>query len=416
MGRTVTAGAGGNAPLRGGLRRHPAFVVLVVTAAQMATAMTNAVLPTIAPEVAQSLGIEPAWVGYQVSLFFAAAMVGTAYGGGCIARFGPARATQLTLAGCITGVLLFMLPNAAFIVAGSLIAGLGTGFINAAGAQILVDYTPAARRNLVFSLKQTGMPLGGMVVSLTAPALALAFGWRWAFLPMIAIALTALLLNQYARRLWDSGRDPRAPLAGEALGALPLVWRAPALRWLALAGLCFSAVQRMLLTYLVLYLVSERGYGLVEAGVLLSVTQASGFVARPAWGWIADRLRSGMHVLMLIGIITTLGTIGLILIPGGTAMYAVCAVLGLSSVGWNGLYYAETTRIAGSERAGAVTGAASFFVYAGVLSGPALFALAYGFLGSYTHTLYTLVVISLVSLAAAAVAFRRAGARAPVYA
>jgi hypothetical protein len=63
----------------GDLRCHPVFVVAVVTAAQMATAMTNAVLPTMAPKVAESLGIEPAWVGYQVSTFFAAAMVGMLY-------------------------------------------------------------------------------------------------------------------------------------------------------------------------------------------------------------------------------------------------------------------------------------------------------------------------------------------------
>src|SRR5690606_13279339 len=223
------------------LRRHPAFVVFVVTAAQMAAAMANAVLPTIAPEVAAALDIEPAWVGYQVSMFFAAAMVGTAYGGGCIARFGPARTSQFTLAACVTGVVLFMLPHPAFIVVGSLIAGFGTGFINASGAHILVRYTPASRRNLVFSLKQTGMPLGGMIVSLTAPALALALGWRWAFLPVIAIAALALVLNQHARSLWDSERKPGAALGGELLGALPLVWRAPALRWLALAGLCFAA-------------------------------------------------------------------------------------------------------------------------------------------------------------------------------
>ena len=399
-----------------GLRAQPAFVVAVVTAAQMATAMTNAILPTIAPEVAQALGIEPAWVGYQVSIFFAAAMVGTAYGGTCIARLGPARATQFTLAGCIAGVSLFMLPHAAFVVLGSLVAGFGTGFINASGAQILVRYTPASRRNLVFSLKQTGMPLGGMVVSLTAPALALGMGWRWAFAPMIGIALAAIVLNQYARPLWDSGRNAAAAAGGEALGALPLVWRAPALRWLALAGLAFSAVQRMLLTYLVLYLVTDRGYGLVQAGVLLSVTQAAGFVARPVWGWIADRAGGGMRVLMLIGLITTAGSVALIVVEGGTLMYLVCAVLGLSSVGWNGLYYAETTRLAGAENAGAVTGGASFFVYAGVLGGPALFAVAYGFLGSYAATLHTLVVVSMASLAALAIAFRHAGTRSPVYA
>src|SRR5690606_29299411 len=123
-----------------------------------------------------------------------------------------------------------------------------------------------------------------------------------------------------------------------------------------------------------------------------------------------------MRVLILISVITTVGSIALIVLDGRAALYIVCAALGLSSVGWNGLYYAETTRLAGPENAGAVTGGASFFVYAGVLGGPALFALTYGYVGSYTQTLYTLVAISIAALAALAVAARRAASHAPVYA
>ena len=47
---------------------------------------------------------------------------------------------------------------------------------------------------------------------------------------------------------------------------------------------------------------------------------------------------------------------------------------------------------------------------------PALFALTYGYIGSYAHTLYTLVAVSIVALGALAVAARRAASRAPVYA
>jgi hypothetical protein len=45
---------------------HPAsawFVVLVTTAAQMVVAMSNIVLSTIAPKVAESLGVAPVLVG-----------------------------------------------------------------------------------------------------------------------------------------------------------------------------------------------------------------------------------------------------------------------------------------------------------------------------------------------------------------
>ena len=51
----------------------------------------------------------------------------------------------------------------------------------------------------------------------------------------------------------------------------------------------------------------------------------------------------------------------------------------------------------------------------GVLSGPAVFAAAYGYLGSYAETLYTMAVIGAGSIAALWIAQRRALARPPVW-
>ena len=73
------------------------FVVLVTTAAQMVVAMSNIVLPTIAPKVAESLGVDPVLVGYQVSLTFGAAMVASVYGGVLVLRWGAARMTQISM-------------------------------------------------------------------------------------------------------------------------------------------------------------------------------------------------------------------------------------------------------------------------------------------------------------------------------
>jgi len=59
----------------------PWYVVLVTTAAQMVVAMSNIVLSTIAPKVAESLGVAPVLVGYHVGLTFGAAAVASVYGG-----------------------------------------------------------------------------------------------------------------------------------------------------------------------------------------------------------------------------------------------------------------------------------------------------------------------------------------------
>jgi sugar phosphate permease len=70
---------------------------------------------------------------------------------------------------------------------------------------------------------------------------------------------------------------------------MALLWRFPQLRWLSVASMFMSGVQLCLSSFAVTMLVQEAGYGLVAAGVMLSVAQGAGVAGRIAWGWIADR-------------------------------------------------------------------------------------------------------------------------------
>ena len=84
----------------------------------------------------------------------------------------------------------------------------------------------AARRNLFFSIKQTGVPLGGMIIGLLAPSVALRFGWSAPCWIIAALALALAVAAQPHRAAWDAHRDPSKklsilPLAG--LGALPVL-------------------------------------------------------------------------------------------------------------------------------------------------------------------------------------------------
>ena len=161
---------------------HPAsawFVVLVTTAAQMVVAMSNIVLSTIAPKVAESLGVAPVLVGYHVGLTFGAAAVASIYGGIVVLRLGAARTTQLSMVASVLGLALIALPHVGFIALGSVAVGVGMGFASPAASYLLVQHTSPNRRNLLFSIKQTGVPLGGVIIALTAPVLAVTVGWRW---------------------------------------------------------------------------------------------------------------------------------------------------------------------------------------------------------------------------------------------
>jgi len=388
-------------------------VVLATFATQAVVTMSNSTLPTIAPKLAEVMALDAALIGYQVSILFGGAVTGTLFGGSFTRRYGACRTLQTSLAFSGIGVLMMIIPSVVAIVAGSLIAGFGQGLLNSATAHLLVKYTRASRRNLLFSIKQSGVPFGGMLVALTAPAIALTMGWQWAIVCVAVLIALLLALVQPARASWDADRDPDADLSQQKFGGVPLVFHEPALRWISFAGLLFAAMQRALATFVVIYLVAERGYTLIEAGVMLSVLHAGGIAGRLAWGWIADRY-SSTAVLLAVAAISVACTFALMALEADwprAAVYALFFVFGSAALGWNGVLHAETARLSPPGMAGAVAGGSTFFVFGGVLIGPSVFAAAYGVLGSYSATLILLALASaagaVLLLLARATASRR---------
>ena len=360
--------------------------------------MSNSTLPTIAPKLAEVLALDAALVGYQVSILFGGAVVGTLFGVSLTQRYGACRTMQTSLTLSATGILLMIVPSLLAIVAGSLIAGFGQGILNSATAHLLVAHTPPGRRNLLFSIKQSGVPFGGMLVALSAPAIALALGWQWALLFVAATIAVLLALLQPVRAAWDADRDPRADASPQKFGGVPLVMREPAIRWVSLAGLLFAAMQRCIITFTVVYLVAERGYSLIDAGVMLSMLHVGGICGRLAWGWIADHY-SSTGVLLVIAAISIAATVALMALDDAwprAATYVLFFVFGSAALGWNGVLHAETARLSPPGMASVVAGGSTFFVFGGVLIGPSVFAATYGVSGSYSASFI------LVALAAAA--------------
>ncbi|HET9404608.1 MAG TPA: MFS transporter [Burkholderiales bacterium] len=377
------------------------YVVLVTTAAQMVVAMANIVLPTIAPKVAETLQVDPVLVGYHVGLTFGAATLTSVYGGLAVMRWGAASATQFAMLSAVAGLGMLALPHLGFIALGSIAVGIGMGLAAPAAAHLLVRHTPPERRNLVFSIKQTGVPLGGVIVSLTAPALAVTVGWQWALAMIAAAGVATLLLTRRASAIWDADRNAAGSLHSNPFGGVPLVWKLEPLRWISLAAVLFSAVQRILLSFTVIYLVAEGGYGLVEAGVMLSLAQIGGSIARIPWGWLADRLKSGLAVLTIICVIMIITSIALVALDATwpkPLVYLLFLLLGASCVGWNGIVHAECARLSPPGSISLVAGGTSFFVYGGVMMGPPVFAVAYGAIGSYGTTFWLMVAGAVAAL------------------
>ena len=365
---------------------------------QAMVAMALLTLPVMAPVAAQALSVSPAMVGFYVSITYLGAMFASLTSGNTVSRFGPIRVSQLGLLLCALGLCLCATPWLPVIAIGALLIGLGYGPITPASSQILARTTPADRMALVFSIKQTGVPLGAMMAGAIVPSLMLALNWQWTMV-MVAIAcVLSALLAQPLRQELDELRQANLPFQMSALTSpIRMVLGHRPLATMAACSFMFSMVQMSLTTYLVTYLHDDLSYGLVSAGLLLSVTQMGGMGGRILWGYVADKWLGAQKTLALLAALMALCSLTTALFLPVLPLWGIWMVLivyGASAIGWNGVYLSEVARQAPEGKASMATGGTLTFTFLGVVIGPPIFGALSTAFGSYRAGFLALVVTS----------------------
>jgi fucose permease len=388
-------------------------VLLVTTATQSFSTLGILALAAVAPAAAAGLGVSPALIGYQIGIVFFGAMLSASAAGGIVARYGPVRASQFSLWLIAAGCAVSAAGSIYALVPGAIAMGLGYGIPNPAASHLLARIPSHRSINLLYSIKQTGVPVGGILSGLLVPPLTLAFGWQ-AGLASCALLLTALGAAIGAvREDWDTERNPDAPVLSSILRSASLVWGHAPLRWVAMASFLYSGVQLSLTGFLATYLVSDIRLSLVLAGTVLSITHASGAVGRLVWGWLADRLRSGGLALILNGLLAIVGALlTAAMAPQWpiAAVIAASAAFGFCAVGWNGVYMALISRLSPPGSIGFATGGSLIMTYAGVIVMPPAFAALHNRLGlTYGAGFAVLSIVMLLGVACVWLA-RRASA------
>jgi MFS family permease len=208
------------------------------------------------------------------------------------------------------------------------------------------------------------------------------------------------------------------PISGLSVGGFRSLAQSPPLVRLAWASFCFAAIQLCLLAFLVVLLVEELGFDLISAGAILAAVQVVGALGRILWGIVADRLRNGLAVLLGLALLMALSSAAVVgLSPAGPKflIIAVFQVLGISAVGWNGVFLSEIARLSPPRAIGLTTGAAMFVTFMGVVAGPPVFSALQSLLRSYAWSYALLVVLALIAavLIRAAQKAARGSRRAP---
>ena len=376
----------------------PLLLTLVI---QAMVAMALLTLPVMAPVVAQALQVSPALVGLYVSVTYAGAMVATLMGGATVARMGAIRVSQWGLVLCALGLLLCAVPWLPAMVLGAVLIGLGYGPITPASSHLLARTTPKHQMSLVFSIKQTGVPLGSMLAGAVVPTLALLINWQLSMVTVAGLCLLCAWVSQGLRGELDSDRQASAAIHWSSLiQPIRLVVSHRALLTMASCSFMFSMIQLSLTTYLVTFLHDDLSYGLVAAGLALSVTQLGGIGGRVAWGYVADRWLGARGMLLLLASMMALGALASAFLTSETPQGVVVLILvafGASAIGWNGVYLAEVARRAPPGLASMATGGSLAFTFLGVVLGPPMFGALSGMFGTYRAGFVGLMVMACAS-------------------
>jgi sugar phosphate permease len=231
----------------------------------------------------------------------------------------------------------------------ALAAGVGASVQSASGRAVMQWFAPG-ERGLAFGVRQTAVPVGGIVGALALPRLAEGGGVDAAFLFLGSFCLvTALIGYAVVRELPSEGVDVEE-----------VEWTLRDRRlWLLCGGSgLYVTAQMVLFSFLVLYLHDERGYSTAGSAGVLAVAQAGAMVLRLGAGRWSDVLRSRIVPLRRIGLATTAVFAGAAILLGAGNLVVVPLLVAATALSgaWNGLSFVAAAELAGTARSGAAIG------------------------------------------------------------
>lgn len=380
-------------------------------AIQALMSMADFAVPVLAPVAAADIGVAATLIGVWVAGLYGSAMLSGLAVGPWLQRCGAIRVSQAALVLSAAGLGLFVLAHPALAMLSAICLGLAYGTVNPASSDVLARHTPARWRAFVFSIKQSGVTLGGALAGAITPVLAAWYGWQAAALILGGVLVFLALLVEPTRPRIDRPNEPDAPRSNVSIIApIRLILAHKQLRWLTVAAVLYSGVQVCLFSFLVVYMTGAVGLPLTIAGLAYAAFQSGGIAGRIFWGGLAGGVISARALLILLG----LATAGLLVVIALFAplwpiaiVFVLAVVLGGCALGWNGLYMSEVARLAPDGRIGEATGGAQFFFFAGAMAVPPAFGLLVDLSGGYDIPFAAIAVMSIGASTAVALANER---------
>ena len=356
--------------------RRFAFGSLLFVAMGAAT-FTAASIGILATFIIDDLSISRAELGVVLAVVNVVAAVLSPVVGRITDRIGGKAAiiALFVIAGA-TFLLLGIAAGYVMLLAGALTGAFSNAFANPATNKLIAEDLPVGERGLITGVKQSGVQFGIFLGGLTVPSIAVAIGWRGAYLVVAAIPLIFALLA-----LWVV---PAAPQSA-ALHPERQRMRLPGAIWW-LAGYGFLSGFSGSVTYLVpLFAEETLNLSPIAGGIAVAVIAMIAVAGRIVWSRYAEQSGAYRGSLFTMAGLSLLAA-GLFFASGQIAVWllwpaAIAIALGSSS--WNSVGMLAVMIEAGVAATGRASGVVLFGFLTGLGVGPPIFGAIVDSTGSY---------------------------------
>jgi MFS family permease len=358
-------------------------VLGLATFMQVGVSLPQQTPAAIGPVLSHALGLSRAELGLLTSAIWGGMLIGMLPFGMLVDRYGE-RSMLLVGGTLLAGCLVLASRAAGFqpLFLALVPAAIGASAASPGGTRALAAWFEPRMRGTAMGIRQTGVTAAGVLAALVLPPVAIAFGWRAAFLAVAATALVGMVAFVVLYREPAAGpRGARRPLALRAL--------LRSRTWLAATvyGWVFMGALGSVVAYLAVSLNQDAGLSPVQAGLLLAVLQVGGIAGRLGFGVLSDRLRSRGRVMTLSAALAVLSCLAMALLGHGAAgapgLVGLAFLLGLSCMGWNALYITLSAEVVPIQHAATAVGAGTTVTFTGMFLVPPVFGLIADHAGSY---------------------------------
>lgn len=233
------------------------------------------------------------------------------------------------------------------------LGGAAGGSTSSASGRVVIGWFPPARRGFAMGIRQTAQPVGVGLSALLVPNLVESRGLALTF------AVIAVLCGVAAAMVWWLVVDPPRPDRAAAESAVHLAnpYRNDDRLWrIHVSSMLLVVPQFTVWTYMLVWLIDERGWTTFAASALVGGTQVLGSAGRIAAGAWSDRIGSRLGPMRLVAVAAAATMLALGALEGTALAVTLMVVATIVTVADNGLAFTSVAEISGPFWSGRALG------------------------------------------------------------